>query len=197
MSEIDQGGVGEDGAEARDADVPGASGFPEIAKIVVSVDGALHPMRAESLALAHGDGYSGQEAWDVSGGGALSYRRRIEKSPVFKERVVVLVSEREKLEALGIAGEVVWAAKQNWRIARAGGVVTEIHRATVLYVDTVRALLGAPAADQVGGAAPSAEPSDAPRGPGRPPNQPRQLRVDVLQMREKLTGMGVRVDPVQ
>lgn len=168
----------------------GASGGPEIANVGVLPDGALKPLRAELLALAWADGWRAMEAWDISGGGAKSYRQRIERAPAFKERVRALTEERTKLEQEGVLGEAMWAAKQNWRLARAGGVVAEIHRATVLLVETTKAFSGIQPVAEGAAPAPAAE-GEVPRGPGRPPHQPRALRVDVGLMREKLIGKGV------
>ena len=192
---FDDGEVGgEGGAEDEDEALdPEASGRgPEIAKIEVLSDGALQPLRAELFALARADGFDRGEAWAVSGGGARSYKQRIERNPLFQERVAMLASERTKIESVGVEGEAMWAAKQNWRLARAGGVVAEIHRATVLLVETTRAFTGAGPADP-SGSAPAAE-GEAPRpGPGRPPHQPRQVRVDVEQMKGSLLHKGIKV----
>lgn len=185
--------VGGDGAEGGDEAPDGeeSGGSPEIAKLGVLADGALTPMTAELLALAHADGFSGMAAWRVCGKdpGTKSYRGRIVRSPLFGRRVEELVAEREKLEQGGIAGEALWAVKQNWRLARAGGVVMEIHRATVLLVEVTREQLGGapPAVQEEGGE------TAAPRGPGRPPQQPRQLRFDIEDMKSKLVARGVPV----
>lgn len=188
---FDDTGEGEEVEGEDEALDPEASGRgPEIAKIEVLSDGALQPLRAELFALARADGFEGSEAWAVSGGGARSYKQRIERNPLFQERVAMLTAERTKIETGGVEGEALWAAKQNWRIARAGGVVAEIHRATVLLVETTRAFTGAGPIDQGGSAAPAE--GEAPKGPGRPPNQPRQLRVDVEQMKGSLLQKGIR-----
>ena len=190
--QADGGEVGEDGDEASDR-----SAFhlePGGLTIVVQEDGTLRPVRAEALVLAWADGFRGIEAWRVSGGGSASYRSRIESNEVFRKRVAELAEERAKIETEGVLGEALWAAKQNWRLARQGGVVAEIHRATVLLVEVTRQMGGvAPARDDEG--VPPAEGQVARRGPGRPPKEPSALNVGALQMREALIHKGITVAP--
>lgn len=180
-------GDGAPGEEASGAEVA-------VTHVRLMPDGTLTPERAWKLAIAWGDGFRGQVAWDMSGGGARSYRFRIQEHEVFRERVRALEAEKTKLEHEGVAGKAVWAAETNLRLARISGVQSEIHRATVLYIETVKALMG-----EQGGVAASASVAEgegvAARGPGRPAHQPRALRVDVLQMRDSLLHKGLAPAP--
>lgn len=171
------------GAGAFDRDGGGS-------KVEVSADGSLVPVKAELLALARADGFRGRSGWEAAGGGARSYRVRIERHPVFQARVEKLMSEREKIvEQEGAAGEAIWAVRQNWRLARAGGDVAQIHRATVLLVETTKSLLGVQPAPVGGEAAVTGDGEVRPVG--RPPKVPAALRVDALQMRERLVQRGI------
>lgn len=179
----------EDGAPDGDAFPMGPGG----SQVRTEPDGSLRPIRAEKLAVAWADGFRGAEAWEMTGGGAGSYRSRIETNEVFRERVGVLELEKKNLEREGVWGEACWAAKQNLRVARLGGVVMEIHKATVLYIETIKALSGVAPAPE--GGSPDGE-GEVSRAPGRPPNQPKALRVDVSLMREALVHKGLAPQPV-
>lgn len=187
--ETEDGAEGEDEASGGDDEASGQ--WEKIANVVVLEDGSVSPRGAELLALAQADGLRGGKASDCAGLKRGAYVSRIRASPVFDERVRVLTEERTKLEALGVEGEALWAVKQNWRLARAGGVVMEIHRATVLLVETTRTFLGV----EKPGDAPAAAPAgDAPAkpGPGRPAHQPKALRFDIENMKSALISKGIK-----
>lgn len=189
----------EDGEEVADG-APREKAFPGPGgqNVRLLPDGTLKPEKAWALAVAWADGFRGDEAGEMAGKISRSYRSRIETNEVFLARVAELELEKTKLEHGGVGGEAIWAAKQNLRVARIGGVVAEVHRATLLYIETVKAFSGAtPMVSVEGGDDGAAQEGVAvTRGPGRPAHQPRALRVDVLQMREGLINKGLAPQPV-
>lgn len=149
----------------------------------LSEDGTMALPIAEKFALALADGFPKNQAWKIAGGRSASYRKRILANPVFRMRVQLLEMERDKLVDTQ-EGDVFWMVKQNWRLARAGGVVSEIHRATVLLTELMAKREAGPAAD-----VPAAG-TETKALPGRPAHQPRALRADASQMRSHLKGMS-------
>lgn len=134
------------------------------------------------------------DAWKLAGGGAESYKARIEKNPLFRKRVEILELEREKLEQEGSEGEVLWAVKQNWRLQRAAGDPAGIHRATVLLVQTMTQLRGGGGAGDEGGVSPGGSATGdvpAPGRPGRPAIEPRAVKADISRMKSELLAIGV------
>lgn len=183
-----------DGEEETDGAPDGRAftGPPGGLNVRLLPDGALKPDKAWALAVAWSDGFRGSEAGEMTGVVSRSYRSRIETNEVFLARVAELELEKTKLEHEGVGGEAIWAAKQNLRVARIGGVAAEVHRATLLFIETVKMFSGVTPMVQ---AVPEDAAGEAPRGPGRPPNQPKALRVDALQMRESLIHRGLKNVP--
>lgn len=151
--------------------------------------GGILPEKAENLALHMADGFTKSVAWRMVGGRRKNerYGRTIREHPVFKARLQILVEEKMRAQDQGLAGDVMWAVRQNWRLARATADVAQIHRATVLLVETAKSNFG-------GGAAIEGEVSsgEEKRAPGRPPHQPRSTKPDVASMKATLQRMGVK-----
>lgn len=195
---------GEDGDEASDPGKIETEGFLEelgagggrtdlefAPDVRLAEDGSILPVKAEMLALNMADGFTKTEAWRMVGGERKNeaYGRKIRDHPVFRARLQMLVSEKMRRTEEGIGGDILWAVKQNWRIARATGKAEIIHRATVLLVETGKGILGA---EPEGGGSEAPAGAEAPKGPGRPPHQPRSTRPDVSSMRSALMKMGVK-----
>lgn len=145
-----------------------------IAGLKIEEDGSLNNKRMEVYALMVADGVENCTAWKTLGaktnGGSGNYRRNVEKSRAFKERVKTLTDEKAELEAKGPLGRLMWMANQIWYRSSARDDSQGMQRAADLMLK-VTDKMNPPAPPEGGkgtvgaplGESPSSGPSDADR----------------------------------
>ena len=148
-------------------------------------DGSLSKEKAEKFCLGLVEGLVSTEAWRAAGGvnsgsDAIAERRAYEADPVFQARWERLTWERRADLMSGPHGEAMQAARMAFRTARVAGDAAQVLRAAELM---------ARIADRM---APVAEPGSVEaRGPGRPPQEPAQSKVNVSLIRQGLLEKGL------
>lgn len=163
-----------------------------------AADGSLSNSRVERFALFLADEVPATKAWALAGytdvsGYAKDWRKRVERDPVFQERVRGLMAEKAESEAdPSPFAAARWTAKQLWRDARAVGDIRASEKAADLLfkigdreVTWLQATGGAAAAPAV--------PSG--RGPGRPPIEvPAAVEAAPSEIARRLLGRGREAD---
>lgn len=180
----------DDAAEASDAgaDLEGKRGTVKASQIRLLDDGSLSYRRGESFVLLLADGVDRGEAWravgGVQNGSSGQTLRLLVNNPVFKVRLEVLETEKSKLEAMGVHGEAMWAAKQSFRAARVAQDVTATQRAAELMARIADKL------EPSENANPAGSTGEGVRPVGRPPSEARSTKVDPARIKSALLALG-------
>jgi hypothetical protein len=109
------------------------------ARLQLQEDGSLSNARAELYVLLRAEEVvSPTAAWAVSGGTKRSpntqYIRSIHSSPLFKDRLEALMTEKAKLLDEGVRGAIIWQARQIYRRACAKDDVAMMVKATEMLI---------------------------------------------------------------